>query len=93
MILTCKACGKEFEAKRSDAKTCSPTCRQQLKRGSFPTKNCLVCGKEFKGPSHSKYCSKSCQDWATELRTFRKNTNRYDYLDCVTLGDEENSID
>jgi putative metallohydrolase (TIGR04338 family) len=28
----CEACGVEFTAGRSDAKTCSPTCRQRLKR-------------------------------------------------------------
>lgn len=28
----CIICGKEFEAKRSDAQLCSPTCRQRAKR-------------------------------------------------------------
>jgi|SRR5215212_3004017 hypothetical protein len=29
---TCEVCGKEFVAKRSDAKTCSPRCRQKARR-------------------------------------------------------------
>jgi hypothetical protein len=29
---TCEVCGREFEAKRSDAKTCSPACRQKAYR-------------------------------------------------------------
>ena len=29
---TCEACGTQFEAKRSDAKTCSPKCRQRAYR-------------------------------------------------------------
>ena len=30
--MNCKQCNKEFEPKRSDAKTCSDKCRQDLKR-------------------------------------------------------------
>ena len=32
MIKTCAICGKEFDAARSDARTCSPACRQRLYR-------------------------------------------------------------
>jgi hypothetical protein len=32
LTLTCQKCGDEFEAKRSDAKTCSPRCRQAVSR-------------------------------------------------------------
>ena len=49
MILKCKVCGKEFEAKRSDAKFCTEKCKKVSKRkreGSFATKICDVCGKE-----------------------------------------------
>jgi hypothetical protein len=28
----CQACGREFSGKRSDARTCSDTCRQRLRR-------------------------------------------------------------
>ncbi len=31
--LACFSCGKPFRVRRSDAKTCSPACRQRLKRG------------------------------------------------------------
>jgi predicted nucleic acid-binding Zn ribbon protein len=31
----CEVCGTSFEAKRSDAKTCSPRCRQRLRRASL----------------------------------------------------------
>lgn len=34
-------CGKDFEAKRADAKTCSPVCRQKAKRA----------GIRFRGPN------------------------------------------
>jgi hypothetical protein len=33
----CVVCGGSFTAKRSDAKTCGPTCRQKLRRGKRKT--------------------------------------------------------
>jgi hypothetical protein len=30
--ITCEGCGSEFTSKRSDAKTCSPACRQKVYR-------------------------------------------------------------
>jgi hypothetical protein len=32
-LLVCRVCGREFVAPRFDAKTCTPTCRQRLRRG------------------------------------------------------------
>ena len=55
----CIVCGKEFEAKRADAKTCSDACRQKLNRvtdnlvtdnvtDKTPTvRYCRRCGKEL----------------------------------------------
>lgn len=34
MVVVCSQCGTEFEAKRSTAKYCSPTCRQRARRGT-----------------------------------------------------------
>jgi len=34
-MATCIICNKEFEAKRSDAKICSPKCRQQAARSGI----------------------------------------------------------
>jgi hypothetical protein len=31
--LVCRVCGRDFVAPRFDAKTCTPTCRQRLRRG------------------------------------------------------------
>ena len=59
---TCKYCGAEFEAKRSDAKFCSAKCRMANKREQQkPTKKiCPVCGAEFVGNSNKLYCSREC---------------------------------
>lgn len=32
LVRTCQACGRGFRARRSDARTCSPTCRQRVRR-------------------------------------------------------------
>jgi hypothetical protein len=32
-LLTCQVCGLEFRSHRTDAKTCTTTCRQRLHRG------------------------------------------------------------
>jgi hypothetical protein len=32
MTIACQACGREFYGKRSDARTCSDSCRQRLRR-------------------------------------------------------------
>jgi hypothetical protein len=90
--IICANCGKQYEARRSDSKTCSPKCRKQLNRGSFPTIICEICGKEFKARAGSLYCSDSCAEYAVELQTYRKNSNRYDYIDNTVLGDEEDFI-
>jgi hypothetical protein len=34
---TCDVCGRDFEAKRKDAKTCSATCRSNKRNMSAPT--------------------------------------------------------
>lgn len=94
MRKNCISCGREFEAKRSDAKYCSKNCRQnsslRKKRGSFSKKTCPVCGKEFKGPNHQKYCSEDCYEWADRLQTFRRNEDRYDPLNWI---DDEDPFD
>ena len=92
MMVKCVNCGKEFEAKRSDAKYCSAKCRQQAKRGSFAVKQCPMCGKEFKGPNHQKYCSDDCAEWAQRLMEFHNNSSRFDDLDFFEDADEWDSL-
>lgn len=61
----CIVCGKPFEAKRSDAKFCGPTCRQRNKRGSKIKQDCIVCGKPVSiGRGGRKYCSDECSETA-----------------------------
>lgn len=43
MLLKCQICGKEFEAKRRDAKTCSPACRQIFKRNRLNVTDKVKC--------------------------------------------------
>lgn len=35
--MKCEVCGSEFEAKRADARACSPKCRKKLSRGKDVT--------------------------------------------------------
>ena len=35
--LVCQACGRSFWAARSDARSCGPTCKKRLQRGSKGT--------------------------------------------------------
>jgi len=90
--IICANCGESFEAKRKSAKYCSDKCKKQFQRGSFAKKVCDICGKEFNGPNQKVYCSDECAQWAIDLQTYRKNSDRYDYTDCVTIGDEEDYL-
>ena len=65
MILICKQCGKEFEAKRKDAQYCSGACskkasRERASKGiNNKEKVCPKCGNTFviKGSAFSRrYC-------------------------------------
>lgn len=73
MILkVCECCGKEFEAKRSDSKTCSSKCRVKLhrsiKKAAKPKVKCEICGKDFtQKHGHQKYCSDECSETARIL--------------------------
>ena len=66
-ICTCKYCGKEFEAKRSDALYCSHNCqvkyyRQQAAEKRSRNCTCENCGKIFSTTrSDKKYCSDECR--------------------------------
>mgnify|MGYP003290627336 CR=1 FL=1 len=75
-IHRCTYCGREFEAKRSDASVC-PSRECQLARmrdywhGHKPIAKpvylleCRVCGKKFKATYKQKrYCSSTCQSAA-----------------------------
>lgn len=92
----CENCGRSYEAKSNRSKFCKEACKKQAKRkreGAKPKLICELCGKEFQSKrSDTKYCSVDCHEWAVSLQTYRKNTDRYDYLDSVSLGDEEDFL-
>ena len=64
---TCVCCGKEFEAKRSNAMYCSPSCQQKYYRQQAAEERsrecvCGYCGKTFTATrSDVKYCSEDCR--------------------------------
>ena len=66
-ICTCRYCGKEFEAKRSDALYCSHDCQMKYYRQQAAEKRsrdctCQNCGKVFSTTrSDKKYCSDDCR--------------------------------
>lgn len=72
-ICKCQYCGREFEAKRSDATICSdPACRharwREYARNRRPRPlpvyllTCRVCGKQFKSTDkRTQYCSPHCR--------------------------------
>ena len=77
-IVTCTQCGAQFNAKRGDAKYCSPTCRGHGLYGAgwIPQSErqkaaltCPQCGREFKSKYWGKlYCSSHCQREAARDR-------------------------
>lgn len=93
VLKVCLQCGEEFEAKRSDAKFCSPKCRQRAKRSkqSHDPKVCL-CGKEFV-PNHGnqEYCSDDCAEWAKDLD--RSYSNYVKARRTSVYDDDEDFID
>lgn len=74
--ITCKICGKEFEASYKRTKLCSAECKKENKklyarnqaierkeknRELMGTKFCVVCGKEFSARNwNQKTCSRKC---------------------------------
>ena len=66
-ICTCRYCGKEFEAKRSDALYCSHDCQMKYYRQQAAEKRsrdctCQNCGKIFTTTrSDVKYCCEDCR--------------------------------
>ena len=64
---TCKCCGKEFDAKRSNAMYCSPSCQQKYYRQQAAKERsrecvCENCGKTFTTTrSDVKYCCEDCR--------------------------------
>lgn len=71
-IKTCIMCNKEYEAKRSDSKTCSKKCRQNMskrkQRKSFKNKICAHCFTEFEGPNNALYCSEECSNIEQKIK-------------------------
>lgn len=77
MICKCKWCGREFEAKRSNARCCPDRKCQNARwmdyyrRRPAPPRpvyllECRGCGKKFKSTNKlSRYCSEHCRTVAT----------------------------
>ena len=63
---TCVCCGKEFEAMRSNAMYCSPSCQQKYYRQQAAEERsrecvCGYCGKTFTTARwNARYCSEEC---------------------------------
>ena len=72
--LTCKCCGKPFEARRSSAQFCSRTCqrncrRQETEEDRRRTCTCGICGAVFTTTRKDvKYCGKPCREEAKRRR-------------------------
>lgn len=64
---TCVCCGREFEAKRSNAMYCSPSCQQKYYRRQAAEERsrdcvCGYCGKSFTTARwNARYCSEDCR--------------------------------
>ena len=81
--LTCKCCGKSFEARNTSAIFCGPNCRAKLYRTEAAESRsrecvCGTCGTAFiTTRSDQKYCSEDCRYKAQIKRqTARKTANK-----------------
>ncbi|MCM1525512.1 MAG: DUF4368 domain-containing protein [Ruminococcus sp.] len=76
--LTCKCCGKIFEAKSSAAMFCSPNCRNKFyirEKAEGRRRDCICenCGKEFTATRKDvKYCCGDCREEANRKRSVEK---------------------
>ena len=97
MKTECAICGKMFEPKSHNAKTCSGECskelhkrmakkNRQIKNGWKPLGmgECIICGKSFQKKAHNaKTCSEECRK--------EHERRRYDHkplgmVECVICG-------
>ena len=73
--LICNFCGKEFDAKRKDAKYCSDSCRNKASRYNrgLVGKTCLICGEKFspltKSANKRKICYNCVPNGETIIRS------------------------
>jgi predicted nucleic acid-binding Zn ribbon protein len=58
----CQWCGRDFVAKREDARFCSPACRVgNHRKGAKLTRACVACGAAFTTTRKNKrYCTAGC---------------------------------
>lgn len=68
----CLCCGKSMFGVHGSAKYCDAICRekyrQEQSRRPLHKKACPICGKEFMGMKHEKFCSKFCAKIAHNKR-------------------------
>ena len=83
MKLICELCGKEFEAKRKDAKYCSDSCRNKasrLHRGLIG-KTCLICGEKFSPKTPSANKRKICYNCVPDGETITRGK----YIELIKI--------
>ena len=60
----CLCCGKSLFFAHGSSKYCDAICREKYRRDQnrrpLQQKTCPICGKEFMGMKHEKYCGKNC---------------------------------
>ncbi|MBR1729187.1 MAG: hypothetical protein IJ728_06640 [Selenomonadaceae bacterium] len=88
---TCQACGKPFNAIRSNVKFCSDRCRKanynSKRRTSFDPITCPRCGKSFIPRSKSqKFCSRDCQYYYNEEHRKQLRKNNRSQAVCPICG-------
>lgn len=88
----CEQCGKEFEAKRSDSKFCSPKCRLRSHRNVPEIRKCPLCHKEFKTNGKQIYCSEEHAEMARVSDQRHSNISQHDPMDYNTDTDPEDNI-
>jgi predicted nucleic acid-binding Zn ribbon protein len=80
--IQCRICGKEFFARRPEAKYCSGECdetgailRRRERARALRQKTCRCCKKPFEGKrKDSEYCSHKCKQAAYRDRLLRMST-------------------
>lgn len=86
--VVCVICGKEFSAKRRDAKHCSKECSRAAEVQAMPIGKCERCGKEYRiDKPGRKYCGRDCYVASIDGHVSYVPTKRIK-KQCVVCGTE-----